>query len=250
MQAANDKQVLAVWGSPGAGKKTIAVKIAKVMEANNQSVALILCDNEIPGIPILLPNGKSQHISLGELLSQTRISEASIMRYFVPFGNSNIMLLGYCAGENEKTHVEYSVETAKKFLVALSRFVDVIIIDCSSHLNNNLLSIAALEAADITLRVVNASLRSATYIRSQKEYLNDSDRFHYDNQRVVLNNLIDGQDEDAYSNVLGKASYVLRHCPSVAEQYESGKLLKSLFGREAKQFEPVIKEIVKDVFLQ
>lgn len=250
MQAANDKQVLAVWGSPGAGKKTIAVKIAKVLEAKHQSVALILCDDEIPGIPILLPNGKQQRLSLGELLSQTRISQASIMRYFIPFGSSNILLLGYGSDENEKTYVDYSEATAKNFFVALSRLVDVIIISCSSHLNSNPLSIIALEAADITLRVVNASLHSATYIRSQKEYFNDSDRFHYDKQLVVLNNVIPGQDENAYSNVLGKASYVLPHCPSVAEQYESGKLLGSLFGREAKQFEPVIKEIVKDVFLQ
>lgn len=250
MQAANDKQMLAVWGSPGAGKKTVAVKIAKALEARHQSVALVLCDDETPGIPILLPNGKPQRLSLGELLSQTRISQAGIMKYLIPYGNSNILLLGYCADENEKTYVTYSETTAKNFLVSLSRLADIIVIVCSSHLNSNPLSIVALEAADATLRVVNASLRSATYIRSQKDSLGDNDRFHYDNQRVVLNNVMPGQDENAYSNIFGKASYVLHHCTSITEQYESGKLLESLFGREAKQFEPVIKEIVKDVFIR
>lgn len=244
----NETQVLAVWGSPGAGKTTLAVKIAKELERMHRPVVLVLCDDEVPAVPLLLPNGKQPRLSLGELLSQTRVSQTAILKYSIPYGNDNIVLLGYCADENEKTYVEYSEFTAKSFLVALARLEQTIIVDCSSHLDSNLLSVVAMEAADATLRVVNATSRSATYIRSHQLLLNDENRFHYSKQLVLLNNVMPGQDDIGFSNTLGKASYILPHCSSVAEQFEAGKLTESLFGREAKQFEPVVKAIAKDVF--
>lgn len=246
----NENQVLAVWGSRDSGKTSISVKIAKELETRKRSVAIILCDDETPALPILLPNGKQDHPSLGALLSQDRISQAEILKYSVPYGSKdNISLLGYRIDDNPMSYPEYSSINAKSLISALSRLVDYIIIDCSSDLVGNPLTLVALEVADVSLRIVNASLKSALYMRSQQQLLVDS-RFNYDKHLIVLNNVLPQQDENAHATITGKANYILPHCASLAEQYETGKLTESLFGREAKHFEPVVKKIVKDVFIE
>jgi MinD-like ATPase involved in chromosome partitioning or flagellar assembly len=244
----NDNQVLAVWGSPGSGKTTLSVKIAKELQTKKHSVAIVLCDDVTPSLPILLPNSKLEHRSLGDLLSQPRISQAEILKFSIPYGsNNNISLLGYCVDENPMSYPEYSTMTAKSLISALSRLVDNIIVDCSSDLVGNPLTMVALEVSDATLRVVNASLKSTVYMRSQQQLLVDS-RFRLDRQHVVLNNVLPGQDENAHASIVGDAEYLLPHCSALAEQYETGKLADSLFGREAKHYEPVVKKIMKDVF--
>ena len=40
--------VVAVWGSPGSGKTTMAVKIAKYLADKKRNVVLLLCDMTAP----------------------------------------------------------------------------------------------------------------------------------------------------------------------------------------------------------
>ena len=40
----NENQMLAVWGSPGSGKTTVAVKLAARLAMQKRDVALLLCD--------------------------------------------------------------------------------------------------------------------------------------------------------------------------------------------------------------
>lgn len=244
----NDHQVLAVWGSPESGKTTTAIKIAKELESMKYSVVLVSCDDSLPMLPILTPQGKQTHPSLGELLSLSRISQPEILKHCVPYGNmGNISLLGYRMDDNEKTYPEYSPNMAQNILIALTRLADKIVVDCSSRLMGNVFTTVALQSADAVLRIVNANLRSSMFLRSQQLMLTDAS-YHYDSHTIVLNNVKPNQDAAVYSEILGGASYVLPHIPTLEEQYETGKLMGSLFGREAKQYEPVIKAIVHEVF--
>lgn len=244
----NDNQVLAVWGSPGSGKSTTAVKIAKELEAMKYSVILVTCDDELPMLPILSPQGKQTHSSLGDLLSLPRIAQQEILKHCVPYGNmGNISLLGYRLDDNEKSYPEYSPNMAQNVLIALTRLADKIVVDCSARLMGNIFTTVALQSADAVLRVVNANLRSSVFLRSQQQMLTDAS-YHYDSHIIVLNNIKPNQDAAVYSEILGGASYILPHIPALEEQYETGKLMDSLFGREAKQYEPVVKAMIREVF--
>ena len=44
-------QVLAVWGSPGSGKSTVAVKLAKYLAGKKRNVILLTCDMTAPMLP-------------------------------------------------------------------------------------------------------------------------------------------------------------------------------------------------------
>lgn len=45
-------QVLAVWGSPGSGKSTVAVKLAKYLAGKKRNVILLTCDMTAPMPPV------------------------------------------------------------------------------------------------------------------------------------------------------------------------------------------------------
>ena len=47
--------VLAVWGSPGSGKTTAAVKLAKYLADHKKNVSLLHADTTAPIIPVLFP---------------------------------------------------------------------------------------------------------------------------------------------------------------------------------------------------
>lgn len=243
----NENHIISIWGSPGAGKTTLSIKIAKEMQDLKQTVAVVLCDNEIPSLPIVMPYGKMERRSLGELLSQPHLSRAEILKHSIPFGNNqNIGLLGYCIDENPQTYPDYSVTTAKSLLSALSCMVDCVVVDCSSNLVNNPLTLTALTVADTTLRVVNANLKSTVYVRSQQEHLMEP-CYRYDRQTVVLNDVLPEQDENAHSAIVGEADYVIPHCPEIIEQFETGKLSEPFYGRGARYFTAAVRQIVKEV---
>lgn len=49
----NENQMLAVWGSPGSGKTTVAVKLAEHLARQKRDVALLLCDMNTPMLPCI-----------------------------------------------------------------------------------------------------------------------------------------------------------------------------------------------------
>ena len=51
MEPEKGNQVLAVWGSPGCGKTTVAVKLAAYLAQQKKDVALLLCDMNTPMLP-------------------------------------------------------------------------------------------------------------------------------------------------------------------------------------------------------
>lgn len=54
----NENQMLAVWGSPGSGKTTVAVKLAARLAMQKRDVALLLCDMNTPMLPCICPPGE------------------------------------------------------------------------------------------------------------------------------------------------------------------------------------------------
>ena len=54
--------VLAVWGSPGSGKTTVAVKLAKYLADRKRNVSLLLCDMTAPMLPCICPRSEERRV--------------------------------------------------------------------------------------------------------------------------------------------------------------------------------------------
>jgi len=245
-----NNRFVALWGSGGSGKTALSIKIAKELAANKKNVLVIHCDDETPVLPLLLPVSESGQ-SLGDLLSMSSPTQISVLQHCAVYGSSGyISLLGYQLGENAISNREYNDKEARNLFNLCRRIpsMDYILVDCSHHTVDNILTAVALEAADAVIKVANTNLRSTVYLESQKQLLRE-EKFHYRDHINVLNNVMPDQDTYPFRESLGGAPYVFPHCPSIEEQFHEQKLLDTLFGKDARRFEPVMKQLVKEVFL-
>ena len=89
----NENQMLAVWGSPGSGKTTVAVKLAARLALQKRDVALLLCDMNTPMLPCICPPGdlEEEH-SLGSILAAAHVSESLVRHNCITHNGKNILI--------------------------------------------------------------------------------------------------------------------------------------------------------------
>lgn len=76
--------VLAVWGSPGSGKTTVAVRLAKYLADRRRNVVLLLCDMTAPMLPCICPASELEcERSLGSVLAAAHVSEVLVKNNLV-----------------------------------------------------------------------------------------------------------------------------------------------------------------------
>lgn len=241
-------KMAAVWGSPGSGKTTTAVKIAKALGERKQNVIVVGCDEHTPLLPLLL-TANADVPSLGDVLSADQLSQIDVLRHCVPYGKSRyISLLGYRLGENMMSYPEYSIQRASELLSHLRSLADFVLIDCSSQLDN-VLTAAAMKEADVTLKILNADPKSLIYFRSAAPLLQRDSGYRYGEQVNIVNNLLPRQDTDPAREMLGSIACTLPHVPELKTQYDCGDLLNTVFGKNARQYEMEIKKLVQEVLM-
>lgn len=245
-----DNQILAVWGSPSCGKTTVAAKIANHIANRKSDVVLLLCDTDAPPLPLLIPPSDiATEKSLGSILAAARITENLILQNSITLKkNNHISLVGMLKGENAFTYPKYTSEQAKQLLDHLREIADYIVIDCSSHLSDNVLSTMALIESDSVLRLINCDLKSISYLSSQLPLLSDM-KFRTEKQIRIANNVKSIHSGENIEQVLGSVAFTLPHSDLVENQYLTGELLKDTpVKKETKAFRRVIEEICGEVF--
>lgn len=100
--------VLAVWGSPGSGKTTVAVRLAKYLADKRRNVILLLCDMTAPMLPCICPAADLEcERSLGSVLAAAHVSENLVKNNLVTHKRLGYLtMLGMLKGENEYTYAD------------------------------------------------------------------------------------------------------------------------------------------------
>ena len=242
------KQMLAVWGSPGSGKTVTAVKLAAELSKQKKNVVIVLCDTTSPALPALLCAKNSPDCSVGAVLSAPAVTQELVLKNLAVYDkNPYISLLGYKAGENLYTYAEYTKERAVDMLVLLRHIADYVIVDCSSSLTDSILSATALEVSDDVLRVCSCDLKGISYFMSYLPLIGDR-KFKAEKHIKILSNTRSYEGGREYENSYGGVKYRLPYVPSIEEQAATLNLTESLSGKEAKAYEPVIAAIAREVF--
>ena len=76
--------MLAIVGSPGSGKTTLAVKLAAEIAKKKKNVVVVCSDPFVPSVPFLLPMDTEQEVSLGALLTAPSLTQNKILEACVP----------------------------------------------------------------------------------------------------------------------------------------------------------------------
>ena len=94
--ANKQKQMLAVWGSPGGGKTVTAVKLALELSKRKKNVVLVFTDVTAPTLPAVVSEKKLPDVSVGELLAAPGMTQDQVLKTCVPCENyPYISFLGY-----------------------------------------------------------------------------------------------------------------------------------------------------------
>ena len=244
-----NNRILAVWGSPGAGKTTAAVKLAMELAAHKKNTIILQCDFMAPAPQTLLPGTSTDGKSLGELMSLPSISQEAILKRCIPFGkNPYVSLLGYKSGDNAFSYAKYAKERAVDLITLLRHVGDYTIIDCSSAFAFDVLSAVALENADAVLRFGTCDLKSFSYFVSSQPLLADG-RYAQDRHIKVLSIVKPGQDSGEYHNIFGSVTYTLPFVPELEEQFNEGRLEDALCSKAARGYLAEIQRIAHDILL-
>ena len=240
----NENQMLAVWGSPGSGKTTVAVKLAARLAMQKRDVALLLCDMNTPMLPCICPPGElEEEHSLGSILAATHVSESLVRHNCITHKRfRHLTLLGMRKGENEYTYPPYERTQAEELLQCLRGIAPYIIIDCGSYIANDILSAIALMESDAVLRLVNCDLKSISYLSSQLPLLRES---KWDK---VASNVRANEASGHIEQVLGSVAFQIPHSEEVFAQVLEGNLFTELSMKDSRGFRKSIEAITKEVF--
>ncbi len=246
----NDNKIIAIWGSPGSGKTTLALKIAKELGSKKKNVMIIHDDVFCPTIPIVLPKLKENDKSLGKIFANPIIDQDSILENSITIRNyEHIALIGHQKGENPFTYSEYTKERVIDLLILLRHLVDYIIIDCSSILTESILTITALELADKVIRLSTADFKGLSYFKSTLLLLMDQ-KFKSEEHLRVISNTKDFQGSDIVNEVLRGSNIFLPNTLEIEEQYADGKLFESLRDKNSVKFNDELNKIMGGIFYE
>lgn len=249
LDAGSDNQMLAVWGSPGSGKTTVAVKLAAKLAMQKRNVVLLLCDMNTPMLPCICPPGElEEEHSLGSILAAAHVSESLVRHNCITHKKfRHLALLGMRKGENEYTYPPYERTQAEELLQCLRGIAPYIIVDCGSAIANDILSAIALMEADAVLRLVNCDLKSISYLSSQLPLLRES-QWDSEKQYKTASNVRPNEASSHIEQVLGSVAFQIPHSGEVAAQVLEGNLFQELSMKDSRGFRKAMEAITKEVF--
>ncbi|NCB42263.1 MAG: ParA family protein [Clostridia bacterium] len=241
--------LLAVWGSPGAGKTTVAVKLAKHIADQKKNVVLVLCDMVAPMLPCILHASELEcERSLGTILGSTHVTETILKSNLMTLKKNRFLtVLGMVKGENEYTYPPYTETQAKELLGELRRLAPFVVVDCGSHIAADILSAVTLIEADSVLRLASCELKSVSYFSSQLQLLMDH-RWEADRQYKIASNVKAHEAGDQLAAALGNTVFQLPHSEELESQYLAGNLLEDLVLKDSREFRKELARISKEVF--
>lgn len=241
-------KMLTIMGSPGSGKTTTAVKLARTLAARRKNVILVLCDPFTPVIPALLPAGTVHDTSLGFLLTAPGLTQGNILNACVPApGSEYISLLGYKTGEGLMNYPKVTRDKALELFVSLRYLADYIIIDGTTIFEADPSTFVAIETADRVLKMGTANLKGISWFQTHSPMLADS-RYRKDRQVTAMGNLKVGQDWESVSGQYGGVDYMLPYIAELEQQDNEMALFEPMFSQESTIYQAEINRILLDVF--
>ncbi|SHN87911.1 hypothetical protein [Desulfitobacterium chlororespirans] len=243
-----NNQLIAVWGSPGSGKTTISAKLARWLAGKQKTVVLVLCDLLCPSLPVLLPKVDPKEKSLGALLSNPDLDQGALLAHLTLPQGDYLGVVGYKKGENFITYPQYLMEQALDLLVLLRHRVDYVIVDCSSDLTDDNLSVAALRNADQVLRCGTADLKGLSFFDAQLPVMAMDHTYGVDKHLKAISAYKPFSPKAEVAEAYGGVDFQFPYAAELEHQFWGGELLEPVKSKEGKLFMEGIKKLAKEVF--
>ncbi len=239
-------KIISVWGSPGSGKSVFCAALAKYLTQKKEKALIISGDNEVPMLPIWLPDTESPiNMSIGNILSSLDINSALIASKVVIMKNYPFIgLLGYAAGDTPLSYPEYSAGKVKQVLTEASGLVDYIIVDCVSPANNLFLPVS-IEMADVVVRIFTADPKGIGYFKSHMPILSDA-RFKSQEHITFAGLARPFHPIDEMTDLVGGFDGFLPYHKEIEKLTVEGNMF-SAFGVGSKKYSEALELVYEEV---
>lgn len=221
-------KIITVWGNSGSGKSMFSCILARALTDYKLKAIVINADPAMPMLPVWLPDQIIETTaSVGHVLSSVEIdtalvaSKVTVLKSF-PF----IGLMGYAAGENPLSYPDVKYDMAMKLITAASQLVDFTIVDCSSNMTN-FFTPAAIDVADLVIRVLTPDLKGINYLKAHQPLLMDA-RFRYDEHMSFAGLARPFHAIDEMGHIIGGWSGLLPYSKEVDRCGIQGGMFKAL----------------------
>lgn len=240
------KAVISICGTPASGKTTLAVKLAKYMSEQKQNVILISADFETPTLPyVISPNNIKSENSLGKLLGTSPITKLSISKNLISIkDNAYLSILSYVKGDNENKYNPFTKNEIDMLFYNLSLFDAFIIVDCSSNLNHNLLSLEALRHSDIIFNTLTCDYKAISFLNSNYNNLPNNinkDKIYYVASNTTPLSLITSTALPKKANY--KINFEIKYTPEILSQFYQGDYFLNFISKNSRSYNDVLMEI-------
>lgn len=230
-------KIISVWGSPGGGKTTLAVEIAKLISERSINCLLLFTDDFIGPINYLFPSLENRGGSLGNILMNASSVQSDILKNLVSFSdNKYLSLAGYRKSESKSNYAEISEAQILDLFVSLGQIVDCVIVDCLSNFKDDPISKYALKEGQC-VQVGGGDYKSITYFQNCHNFMRDYNGA-MENNTIVVNNPLDFDCWMTVANQYGgDVEFAFPFCMEVQNNYLEEKSLSKLEGaRKNREF--------------
>ncbi|MEG1761144.1 MAG: AAA family ATPase [Hydrogenoanaerobacterium sp.] len=220
-------KVIAFWGSSGSGKTLLSAAAAGKLSKQKSKVVVISTDCNAPALPIFLPGlDILAAYSIGNILMSNNFEFSNIAdKLHLHPNNPNLAFMGLTRGENITTYNSFERDKILKLIKTLSLELDYIIIDCMTQPLLDMMSLTALEIADVVIRSITPDNRGIEFQSTQLPLLSDS-KFKTDRHIKVLSNIMPKSPVDAICKKLGDFDFFMPYSSEAAEKFIEGSEIK------------------------
>lgn len=215
--------------------------------SKSSNVIILSTDIIAPPLGTILPYANEKDKSLGELLEMITLTQEDILKNLITLkGNKNIAFLGYRQGDNYKTYAEYTADRANELIINLSHLVDYLIIDASSFLQLDLLTVSSLKLADEVIRLCGSDLKAISYFKSTIPLLTDRS-FNLNSHINVLSKLEDNEPRSLITNHYGNIFCDLPYAEEVKIQCREGLLMERLNEKQSFKYRESLNKLIAKI---
>ena len=221
-------KIITAWGNPGCGKSMFCCILAKVLTAGKMKAIIINADSGTPMLPVWMPDRLlDTSSSIGNVLSGLEINMALVAERVVilkeyPF----IGVMGFAAGETPFSYPELKYDKIRSLISEAAKLVDYILLDCSSNMLH-FFTVAAIETADVAVRILTPDLRGLNYLKSHKPLLTDI-KFHYDDHLTLAGLARPFHALDEMSHLVGGFDGLLPYAKEIERCGTGGRMFRAL----------------------
>lgn len=220
--------VITVWGSPGGGKTTLSLELAKhISEKTKENVVLIFTEDQASPLSYLFPSLNKEGGSLGKIITMAGFDQEELLNTLVNHPkNKYLAFLGYRSEDSKPSYPEVVEPQVIDLFVTLGQKFKYAIIDGQSNFHNDWITQYGLRYGSCVM-VGGGDLKSIAFFNGTTAMLQDFTGFR-DNVIRVLNNPWDFDSWLLVGDKYGGIDYAFPYSMDIQMAYLEETSIKSL----------------------